>query len=181
MHGRLNTLPVTNPQGRLLRAAALSESVEAYPHVRLNAGWRVIVCRDGIQWVLQARNGTATVSSSDWRGRSYCRTREALIRCSDLEAGAIDPAAAAVLAALPWRIGEPLVERAPASSPMPAVPRRPNLQISLPAGSSAMQAALLRALERRTRDPRGWITLPTGKVKAAEVGQVLGAIARAQR
>jgi hypothetical protein len=36
--------------------------------------------------------------------RCYCRTREALIRCTRAHCGAIDPAAAAVLAELPTRV-----------------------------------------------------------------------------
>ena len=42
--------------------------------------------------------------ASPWRGRSYCRTRETLIRCTRAYCGAIDPAAAAVLAGLPTRV-----------------------------------------------------------------------------
>jgi hypothetical protein len=70
---------------------------------RLNERWRVIVCKDGIQWVLQfakkRRDRTA------WEGRSYCRTREALIRVSSRHAGPIDPHATAILEALPRMIG----------------------------------------------------------------------------
>jgi hypothetical protein len=60
-----------------------------------NGTWRVIECRNRLQWVLPRRN--------DWRGRAYCRTSQALRRCARL-AGAIDPAAAVILAALPARI-----------------------------------------------------------------------------
>jgi hypothetical protein len=82
----------------------LAESDAAYPNLQLNNRWRVIVCRDGIQWVLQYRNRAETVSRSDWRGRAYCRTREALIRCCRAYSGEIDPAAAAELQTLPGRI-----------------------------------------------------------------------------
>jgi hypothetical protein len=40
----------------------------------------------------------------DWRGRSYCQTKEALIRCAREHAGEIEPSACAILAALPERI-----------------------------------------------------------------------------
>jgi hypothetical protein len=73
---------------------------------QLNARWRVIACRDGIQWILQYRNRTETVAGGDWRGRSYCRTREALIRCCRAYSGEIDPAAVAALQTLPERIDE---------------------------------------------------------------------------
>lgn len=70
----------------------------------LNENWRVIECRDRIQWILQRRGSPEKSRRDDWRGRSYCRTSEALIRCTREYAGAIDPTAAASLAALPARI-----------------------------------------------------------------------------
>lgn len=59
------------------------ESADDYHNVaiRLNDDWRIIVCRDGAQWVLQHRNSAKTIAKPDWRGVSYCRTRDALIRC----------------------------------------------------------------------------------------------------
>ena len=55
------------------------EHVEDYPHVVavLDAKTRVIECADGIQWVLQRRTGSL---KTPWAGRSFCRTKEALIR-----------------------------------------------------------------------------------------------------
>ena len=71
----------------------LAESDPAYPNIRLNDRWRVIVCRDGIQRILQARNRSETVARDAWRGRSYCcSTREALIGCCDRYCGPIDAA-----------------------------------------------------------------------------------------
>jgi hypothetical protein len=181
MHAPLNTTPAFPSQG-LLRPAAFSESVESYPHVGLNAGWRVIVCRDGLQWILQARNRAETVSRTDWRGRSYCTTRDALIACCDRFCGAIDPAAAATLEALPWHIGDAVdvvrAVRAPkviaAVTTMAAAPVRGPRPVNL------MQAAFLAAAKRRAaRDPNGKITLPTGVVEAGELAQVLGALDRA--
>jgi hypothetical protein len=56
---------------------------------------RVVADRGGIQWMLQVRAGTG------WRSRSFCQTREALLRCCG---GEQHPA----LLALPSRIGEPV-------------------------------------------------------------------------
>jgi hypothetical protein len=84
-------------------ARPVAESDEAYPNLRLNDRWRVIECRDRLQWILQARNRAETVARDVWRGQSYCRTREALIRCCDRYAGALDPAAVAALRGLPER------------------------------------------------------------------------------
>ncbi len=85
---------------------------QAPPDIQLNARWRVIVCADGVQWILQRRNVPAGTggnrperhSTDDWRGRAYCRTREALIRCCRAYSGEIDPVAAAALQTLPERI-----------------------------------------------------------------------------
>ena len=83
-----------------------SEEADGYHAIvaRLNAGWRVIVCKAGTQWILQHRKSPKKAPADDWRGRSYCRTSEALIRCSFEHAGVIDLAAADILAALPERI-----------------------------------------------------------------------------
>lgn len=70
----------------------------------LNDDWRVIECRDGIQWILQRRGSPKRSRRDDWRGRSYCRTADALIRCTRDHVGDIDPVAAAVLVGLPARI-----------------------------------------------------------------------------
>jgi hypothetical protein len=72
--------------------------------VQLNANWRVVECHDRIQWILQRRSSPKMSRRDDWRGRSYCRTSQALIRSAREYAGAVDPAAAVILSALPARI-----------------------------------------------------------------------------
>jgi hypothetical protein len=78
------------------------ESSNSYGNVVtvLNGKWRVIRCRDGIQWILQSRD-SLMAAVGIFRGRSYCRTKEALLRVCAAHAGEIAPTAAAVLAALP--------------------------------------------------------------------------------
>jgi hypothetical protein len=71
---------------------------------QLNPDWRVVECRDRVQWILQRRGSPKKPRRDDWRGRSYCRTSEVLRRCTREYADAIDPTAAAILAALPERI-----------------------------------------------------------------------------
>ncbi|MCR9151252.1 MAG: hypothetical protein NXH83_13845 [Rhodobacteraceae bacterium] len=69
---------------------------------QLNATWRVIVCRDGIQWILQRRkNGGA---ERPWRSVHYCQTRKALTRLCATLCGRVDPLALATLHALPEHI-----------------------------------------------------------------------------
>jgi hypothetical protein len=74
----------------------LVETSDAYPHVVVDFGdgWRVIECAAGLQWILQRRRG----GERPWNGRSFCRTKEALLRC----AGHCHPA----LDALPDRFPE---------------------------------------------------------------------------
>lgn len=81
------------------------ESDDDYSAVvcRLNERWRVIECRDGIQWILQ--HAEKKPHGRAWRGRSYCRTREALIRVCGAHAGEMRAEAAAVLDGLPERLG----------------------------------------------------------------------------
>lgn len=79
-----------------------SEEADDYHAVvaQLSDEWRVIVCRAGIQWILQHRAGERH-GRARWTGRSYCRTSEALNRLSRKHAGNLRPDAAAILAALP--------------------------------------------------------------------------------
>jgi hypothetical protein len=89
-------------------SAKCSKSEEADDYFAVVAGlnktWRVIVCSAGIQWVLQSRRGQRR-GGARWEGRSYCRTKEAIIRLSRRFARPIDPVAAAIVAALPDCIG----------------------------------------------------------------------------
>ena len=72
---------------------------------QLNAEWRVIVCKDGIQFVLQKRDARRS-GQPRWAGRSYHRDRKSLIRVSRALCGPIDAKAMAVLENLPDWIGD---------------------------------------------------------------------------
>jgi hypothetical protein len=97
----------------LIKVGAGSEGADDYPAIvaRLNDRWRVIAGTCGIQWILQRRGSPEKARRDDWRGRSYFRTREALIRCSHALSGQIDPAASAILANLPERFPEKRAHR----------------------------------------------------------------------
>ena len=71
---------------------------------QLNEQWRVIVCKDGIQWILQRRDAQR-VGRVRWTGASYHCEKKSLLRVSRALCGRIDPAAIAVLEALPEWIG----------------------------------------------------------------------------
>lgn len=65
----------------------------------LSDGWRVIICKDGIQWILQRRKKGG--AQRPWRGQGYFRTRRALLRVCATSCDRIDPCAMAALVALP--------------------------------------------------------------------------------
>ena len=64
---------------------------------------RVIVCKDGIQWITQRRK--AGGAERPWRGLGYFRTRKALIRACATLCERADPGAMSILLALPDVIG----------------------------------------------------------------------------
>ena len=66
---------------------------------RLNEAWRVI--DDPLQWILQREKGNPRKKNSGLRGRSFCRTREALLRCICQYCGEVHGSALAKLQALP--------------------------------------------------------------------------------
>ena len=106
-----NGLPIQPPNeisalGALQSPPPLPETADDYVHVvaDLNPAWRVIECRDRVQWILQRRGSPKKPPKDDWRARSYCRTSEALIRCAREHAGEINPTACTALAALPPRL-----------------------------------------------------------------------------
>jgi hypothetical protein len=57
---------------------SFAESDDSYPGAVaiLNSGWRVILCRHRIQWILQHRNRAETVARHVWHGRSSASLRE---------------------------------------------------------------------------------------------------------
>jgi hypothetical protein len=66
---------------------------------QLNATWRVV--DDPLQWILQRKKGNPRNKNSGWRGRSFCRTRKALLRCIREYCGEVDVGALARVKSLP--------------------------------------------------------------------------------
>ena len=71
---------------------------------QLSDRWRVITCRDHLQWILQKRDAQRS-GRPRWTGVRYFRTREALIRACRTLCESIDPGTMTTLLALPERIG----------------------------------------------------------------------------
>src|SRR5262245_52481702 len=78
--------------------ALAAEESNTYPRVvaRLNANWRVIACRDDLQWILQRRRGQKR-GSPRWTGWRYFRTRQALLHDCYRYVGAIGGDALVIL------------------------------------------------------------------------------------
>jgi hypothetical protein len=86
------TKPVKNaPPPTGLRAAPVTapkthrERDDAYRNVvaQLAPRWRVIVCKDGMQWIVQQKESS---HGGPWRGVSYHTNRDGLLRaCGSLE------------------------------------------------------------------------------------------------
>lgn len=48
--------------------------------IHRSGDWRVIVCRDSIQWIIQRRTRARSPDGARWEGRHYCTTGKALVR-----------------------------------------------------------------------------------------------------
>ena len=88
---------------RPARATSLdAPSLPAHPSNRLiaqlNANWRVV--HHPLQWILQRRKGNPRKKNSGWQHRSFCTTREALLRCVRESCGEVDQVALTALQAL---------------------------------------------------------------------------------
>ena len=66
---------------------------------QVNANWRIV--DDPLQWILQRRKGNPRDKSSGWQARSFCTTRDGLLRCVREYCGDVEPPALAMLTALP--------------------------------------------------------------------------------
>jgi len=73
--------------------------------VQLAPRWRVIVCKDHLQWIIQKRSAEP-LHRGVWRGHSYVTSRNSLIRlCASLELLS-DHTVRATLDALPDQFSE---------------------------------------------------------------------------
>lgn len=61
----------------------------------LAPGWRVILCKDGLQWIIQRR-----AEGRDWRSLRFCASKSGLLGCIAL-APSVTPQARRVIEALP--------------------------------------------------------------------------------
>jgi len=78
--------------------------------IHLSTRWRIIVCKDGIQWILQQRS-VAPPNTGTWSGKSYSTTLRGLVAaCSDREL-LLGPSEVQKLDALPTDVRTFIKER----------------------------------------------------------------------
>ena len=112
--GNISTPPTPsqNSGGSLPQPPSHRERDDSYAKViaQLAPRWRVITCKDGLQWILQQRS-VPFPNTGTWSGKSYSTTRDALIAaCSDR--GLLsEPSARQALDALPSDVREYIAER----------------------------------------------------------------------
>ena len=72
--------PLQNNGGSSPQPSSRRERDDDYGDVIVHIAprWRVIICKDGIQWILQQRS-VAPPNTGTWSGKSYPTTRDALI------------------------------------------------------------------------------------------------------
>jgi hypothetical protein len=66
---------------------------------QLNSKWRVV--GDPLQWILQRKKGNPRKKNSGRQDRSFCTTREAVLRCAREYCGEVDDEALSQVRALP--------------------------------------------------------------------------------
>ena len=73
--------------------------------VQLDPRWRIIECRDAIQWIIQKRSAEP-LNPGYWLGASYVTDRNKLIELSTTLGLLSEPSLRAVLEALPSSVTE---------------------------------------------------------------------------
>ena len=73
--------------------------------VQLDPRWRIIECRDAIQWIIQKRSAKP-LNPGYWLGASYVTDRNKLIELSTTLGLLSEPSLRAVLEALPSSVTE---------------------------------------------------------------------------
>lgn len=99
----MSDLDTTNPQktqALMVIEAAAIESSDLYAKVIAQPSfrWRVILCAQGLQWIIQKKESS---HAGPWRAEKYVTSRSALIKACGTLGLLSDPATEAVLYALP--------------------------------------------------------------------------------
>lgn len=87
-------------QASMVIDATAIESSDLYAKVIVQSSdrWRVILCSQGLQWIIQKKESS---HAGPWRAEKYLTSRSALIKACGTLGLLSDPATEAVLYALP--------------------------------------------------------------------------------
>ena len=96
----LDTSNLQKTQASMVIEATAIESSDLYAKVIVQSSdrWRVILCSQGLQWIIQKKESS---HAGPWRAEKYVTSRSALIRACGTLGLLSDPATEAVLYALP--------------------------------------------------------------------------------
>ena len=99
----MSDLDTSNPQktqASMVIEATTIESSDLYAKVIVQSSnrWRVILCSQWLQWIIQKKESS---HAGPWRAEKYVTSRSALIRACGTLGLLSDPATEAVLYALP--------------------------------------------------------------------------------
>ena len=97
--------PSQNSGGSLPQPPSHRERDDSYAKViaQLAPRWRVITCKDGLQWILQQRS-VPFPNTGTWAGKSYATTRDGLMAACSSRGLLSEPSARQVLEALPSNV-----------------------------------------------------------------------------
>ena len=104
----MSDLDTTNPQktqALMVIEAAAIESSDLYAKVIAQPSfrWRVILCAQGLQWIIQKKESS---HAGPWRAEKYVTSRSALIKACGTLGLLSDPATEAVLYTLPEHVSQ---------------------------------------------------------------------------
>ena len=89
----------------MLKEATAIESSDLYGKVIVQSSdrWRVILCAQGLQWIIQKKESS---HAGPWRAEKYLTSRSALIKACGTLGLLSDPATEVVLFALPEHVSQ---------------------------------------------------------------------------
>lgn len=101
----LDTSNLQKTQASMVIEATAIESSDLYAKVIVQSSdrWRVILCSQGLQWIIQKKESS---HAGPWRAEKYVTSRSALIRACGALGLLSDPATEAVLYTLPKHVSQ---------------------------------------------------------------------------
>lgn len=101
----LDTSNLQKTQASMVIEATAIESSDLYAKVIVQSSdrWRVILCSQGLQWIIQKKESS---HAGPWRAEKYVTSRSALIKACGALGLLSDPATEAVLYTLPKHVSQ---------------------------------------------------------------------------